>query len=81
MSHLPHYEFRRLLETTDVRFQEIADAADVSHTTVYRWKIGKSRPAKGHMRDVLKLMEKKQLDRAKRLSVLWAELDREPTHA
>lgn len=81
MNNLPHYEFRRFLETTDMRLQDIAEAAGVSHTTVYRWKIGRSKPSEGHMESVVKLIEKKHRDRAEQLRQMREKLDREPVRA
>lgn len=75
------YEFRRFLETTDLGLQEIGDAAGVSHTTVYRWKHGISKPSEGHMRDVLELLESKHRERAEVVRKLRRGLDHKRAHA
>lgn len=54
-NRIPSYEFRRLLEDTPLSDREIADAVEVSHTTVRRWRIGKANPSVGNVRDVADL--------------------------
>lgn len=70
MTKIPSYDFRRLLEETPYTDRELAEAADVSHTTVRRWRNGNATPAVAHVREVADLHDKRLNELRKRLTTI-----------
>lgn len=49
---VPSRSFRRMIDRSRLTDKEIAHIADVSRTTVYRWRIGQATPSFGEVREV-----------------------------